>query len=358
MASYSRTSSGWKAQISFKDTNGDFRKKTKSGFRTKADAQAWANEMEVEKKNGGSLASADILFYEYFEDWYELYKSNLRPASYKNYVINGKNLKKYAPNLLLSQINRSTYQLLLDDFAKEHAKGTVKMFKEETSAALRNAYADGLLKIDPTINTINKGTDTPKSVNSNFLDSEDISKFTSYLESGPIDSENFIYYTLLLSGLRYGELCGLRPKDVSVDTKEITVNLQRLTRAPFTTSVPKTEESKRTLIMPERWFNYLGKYRRTVGMQSEFIIPLPVSNDQAIKHLRQRLASIGIDNKTITLHGLRHTHVSWLLSNDVDIHYISRRVGHKNSIVTQTVYAHLLTEHVHRQDEKVLDIIG
>lgn len=358
MASISKRDGGWKAQISYKNNQGEFRRRTKSGFRTKAEANAWAAEIETKLNNGESFTDSEQLFYEYFEDWYNLYKTNLRPASFKNYVINGKNLKRYAPSLKLSQINRSTYQKLLDKFAENHTKGTVKIFKEETSAALRNAFADGLIKMDPTIATINKGADTPKSVNDNFLDSDQIVKFIDYLENSAVDTENFIYYTILLGGLRYGEVCGLRPKDINITENTISVNVQRLTRAPFTASEPKTKESKRTLVMPQKWFKYLAQYRKLVGMSSEFIIPTPISNDQAIKHLRKRLASIGITNSTITIHGLRHTHVSWLLSNDVDLHYISRRVGHKNSIVTQTVYAHLLSEHISLQDEKTLSVIG
>lgn len=359
MASILRKNSGWKAQVSYKDSEGKFKKKSRSGFRTKAEATAWANELEMKKNDSDSpLSNSDILFADYFEEWYELYKSNLRPSSFKNYVINGKQLKRYGGNLKLSDVNRSTYQKLLDDFAEGRAKGTVKMFKEETSASLRNAFADGLLARDPTIGTVNKGTDTPKSINSNYLDSQEIDQFIHYLENTSIDTENFIYYTLILSGLRYGELCGLRPKDIDNSTNSITINIQRLTRAPFTASEPKTDESKRTIVMPEKWFNYLAKYRKMIGLSSEYIIPTPVSNDQAIKHLRQRLNSIGIANFSITLHGLRHTHVSWLLSNDVDMYYISKRVGHKNSIVTQTIYAHLLSKHIKLQDEKTLRVIN
>ncbi|MDN8685732.1 tyrosine-type recombinase/integrase, partial [Staphylococcus aureus] len=46
----------------------------------------------------------------------------------------------------------------------------------------------------------------------------------------------------------------------------------------------------------------------------------------------------------ITSHALRHTHCSYLLAKGVSIHYISKRLGHKNIAITTSVYSHLLEE--------------
>ena len=44
----------------------------------------------------------------------------------------------------------------------------------------------------------------------------------------------------------------------------------------------------------------------------------------------------------ITLHGLRHTHVTILLRNGVAVKTVSARVGHSTPLITMTVYAHLM----------------
>jgi integrase len=51
---------------------------------------------------------------------------------------------------------------------------------------------------------------------------------------------------------------------------------------------------------------------------------------------------LGEDLPLITLHGLRHTHVSVLLSSGVPVETVSARIGHSTPIVTMTIYAHLL----------------
>ncbi|MFT8416701.1 MAG: tyrosine-type recombinase/integrase, partial [Lacticaseibacillus paracasei] len=44
----------------------------------------------------------------------------------------------------------------------------------------------------------------------------------------------------------------------------------------------------------------------------------------------------------ITFHGLRHSHVSYLISQGIDIYYISKRLGHSDITITMRVYGHLL----------------
>lgn len=59
----------------------------------------------------------------------------------------------------------------------------------------------------------------------------------------------------------------------------------------------------------------------------------------------------------ITSHALRHTHCSYLLAKGVSIHYISKRLGHKNIAITTSVYSHLLEEKFNEEDNKTTEIL-
>lgn len=48
--------------------------------------------------------------------------------------------------------------------------------------------------------------------------------------------------------------------------------------------------------------------------------------------------------KRITIHGLRHSHVSLLTSKMYDIFEVSKRVGHKSVKTTQGIYGHLFDD--------------
>ena len=48
--------------------------------------------------------------------------------------------------------------------------------------------------------------------------------------------------------------------------------------------------------------------------------------------------------KRITIHGLRHSHVSLLISKKYDIFEVSKRIGHKSIKTTQDIYGHLFDD--------------
>ena len=48
--------------------------------------------------------------------------------------------------------------------------------------------------------------------------------------------------------------------------------------------------------------------------------------------------------KRITVHGLRHSHVSLLISKKYDIFEVSKRIGHKSVKTTQDIYGHLFDD--------------
>ncbi|WP_375378426.1 tyrosine-type recombinase/integrase [Weissella confusa] len=65
---------------------------------------------------------------------------------------------------------------------------------------------------------------------------------------------------------------------------------------------------------------------------------------------------LGFEN-IVSVHGLRHSHVSYLLSKGVDINYTSKRLGHSNVTITQEVCAHLLRDKQQSEESKTLNIL-
>lgn len=50
---------------------------------------------------------------------------------------------------------------------------------------------------------------------------------------------------------------------------------------------------------------------------------------------------------------LRHSHVTYLLANDVPLYAISKRLGHSNTTITANKYAYLIDEFKARSDNKI-----
>ena len=75
------------------------------------------------------------------------------------------------------------------------------------------------------------------------------------------------------------------------------------------------------------------------------------------RHQMQHL-SLSAMLLSITINALRHTHASVLIHNGYSLHYISKRLGHASTLVTQSVYLHLLEETYEREDKNMIEFLN
>jgi len=82
-----------------------------------------------------------------------------------------------------------------------------------------------------------------------------------------------------------------------------------------------------------------------------------LSHTAVNKVFKKLKAHIGISDD-ITPYALRHTHASYLISKQIPIEYISKRLGHANISITLDIYTHLLDEHKKIQGQKVRELFS
>ena len=91
------------------------------------------------------------LFYDYYQQWIEVYKRGaIRDATMAKYLMTQKWVKKLVPELKVCELTRTTYQKLLNDYAKEHERQTTLDFHHQLKGAILDAVDDGLIERDPT----------------------------------------------------------------------------------------------------------------------------------------------------------------------------------------------------------------
>ena len=157
------------------------------------------------------------------------------------------------------------------------------------------------------------------------------------------------------TGLRRGEVLGLRWDDVDLEQGSLTVRqcLQR-TRGGLSFVPPKTQRSRRTVALPAFAVERLVQYR---GEQAEEILRLgPAYQDDDLVIAREdgspwspdafskafRALARKADLPRMTFHCLRHTHASQLCKAGVHVKVISERLGHSTVGITLDLYSHLL----------------
>jgi len=98
------------------------------------------------------------LFSEYFERWIKVYKEGaIRKVTMNKYLLALTWVKKLVPDLKVSQMDRTSYQRLLNEYAKHHERQTTMDFHHQLKGAILDAVDDGLIQRDPTRKAIIKG---------------------------------------------------------------------------------------------------------------------------------------------------------------------------------------------------------
>jgi integrase len=159
----------------------------------------------------------------------------------------------------------------------------------------------------------------------------------------------------LATGMRRGELAALRWGDITLDAGRISVERSlEQTNAGLAFKPPKTKAGRRVISIPPSiaaelriYWRQQQEQRLALGMGKAGADDLvfaradgkPWPPDSLTTAWQKTIAALKLPK--VTLHALRHTHVSQLISSGVDVVTVSRRIGHSNPTVTMAVYAHL-----------------
>lgn len=186
----------------------------------------------------------------------------------------------------------------------------------------------------------------------------------------------FIVYAIaLFTGMRQGEILGLRWQDIDFNKKTLQVN-QTLTHYGKSLKLgAKTVSSVRTISLPDKLIDFLVEHRKFY--------------EECITKIKQRMGKDFVDydlvifnfstggtvfpanlTKTyikdvkrsglphIPFHSLRHTHATMLIEQNVNVKLISERLGHSKIAVTLDVYSHVTPNMQHEVASQLDQIIA
>lgn len=284
------------------------------------------------------------LFVEYNKEWVSIYKEGaIRPITLSKYKMAISWLEKLVPNLKLCDLDRISYQKLINDYAKYLERQTTMDFHHQIKGSILDAVDEGLILKDPTRKAIIKGK-TPSEKKPKYLNQFELHNLLTSLNLK--DSVNWDWFILLVAktGMRFSEALALTPEDFDFSKQVVSINKTWDYKGQGGFLPTKNKSSVRKVQLD--W--------KTVMQFSQLVKDLPSdepifvkSNDKiynsTVNGVLFRLCKKA-DIPTISIHGLRHTHASLLLYAGVSIASVARRLGHASMTTTQKTYLHIIQE--------------
>ncbi|TWW13718.1 site-specific integrase [Dellaglioa algida] len=300
-----------------------------------------------------SKKKKEQLFYDYFEEWVELYKVGaVRQVTLQKYRMTTQRLVELAPKLKMGELNRQRYQELLNEYAITHERQTTMDFHHQIKGSIMDAVDEGIIDKNPTRKVIIKGR-APSEKKIKFLNQFEIQAL--FREMNLTDEINWDWFILLVAktGLRFSEALGLTPNDFDFSKQKLTVNKTwNYKRAHGRFQETKNESSKRKIQIDWQTAMQFSQLIKGLDPDEPIFVKSRVFNSTVNNRLKVLCEKA--DSPVITVHGLRHTHASLLLFAGVSIASVATRLGHSSMTTTQETYLHIIQELENKDNDKIM----
>jgi integrase len=166
---------------------------------------------------------------------------------------------------------------------------------------------------------------------------------------------NIAFYT----GLRKGEIHALKWSDLDEAYLSVKRSITQRLRGDDRETPPKNKYSIRTLQMPLPLIEILDEHRKRQAQIGGFTDDFRICGrtrslrDTTLQRRNELYATLS-ELKVITIHDFRHSHVSVLANEGINIQEIARRLGHSRIEMTWNTYSHLYP----REEERAVNVLN
>lgn len=351
---------------------GKERRTTRRGFKTMKEAkQAERNLLLDVEENGLPSNQSDGFQDPTFEElaflWLENYKTTVKPSTFENVRSKVEKMtEEHFEGLKLKKITVAYCQRVVIKLSKSYV--LYNHYLSVINRIFKYAVLMDILDSNPFDKVIKpKSRQTQRK--GNFLTKEELKKFLKLAQNTTLSYFFPLVHLMAYTGLRQGEALALKWSDIDFENKKITVDKTAVRiKEEQTLQTPKTKNSKRVISIDPATLSILKSWKKD-QIKIYFKNGKHFEGDENFIFTNQRGEWVHIHNfiryfkrfiadhklKSITPHGLRHTHASLLFSAGVEPKNISDRLGHSTVQITLDLYTHITEEQRTDTVEKLLE---
>lgn len=355
----------WYFVVDVATTDGQRRQVRRRGFQTKKDAEAALAELVTEHQRGTFVRPTRRTVATYLlDDWLPTRErlKGLKPSTVDAYkqLITAYVVPTIGA-LPLSRVDGATLTALYGELLTNGRRGrsgapgsalsvkTVRNLHGVLHRAFRDAVKQRLLSSNPADSADQPGKHTPEQRAWSSVDLD------AFIDAASSDRCGPLWHLLAMTGMRRGELLGLRWSDIDLDARTITVR-QTMTMVAGRPVVgtPKTDAGKRRITVDSDTVAALRAWRKQQnadrllmgsgwpdsGLVCTEADGTPIHPQVMSRRFAAIVAAAGLP--AIRLHDVRHSYATAALAAGVPIKTLSQRLGHADVTVTLRIYAHVM----------------
>lgn len=352
------------------DTADGRKQHSKGGFRTKGEAQNFLTDTMAAIRGGTFSEPTKVKLGPFLlEEWLPARKLALRPSTWASYDtairrhviphIGGVQVQQLTPG----RLDRFYADLIESGLAPKTVRNVHVMLHKALHDAVRKNLAN---------RNVAEAADPPKLMRSGRSDMttwspEQLRTFFDGLDSHRLAAA---YLLAATTGMRRGEVLGLRWQDVDLTARHLHVRQTVLSvNYEITFGQPKTKRGERRIALDTATVQILREHRVRqdreraavgTGYRNQDLVFAredgdPTHPDYFSQTFDRTVKRLGLPK--IRLHDLRHTHATLGLQAGIPIKVMSDRLGHATTAFTMDVYTHAIPAVEHEAAEQIADLV-
>ena len=345
--------------------------------KTKRAGEEWLDEMRrlsnEMKKMKLDQRNAVPTLQEYLSEWLKRRQPTLKGStllSYKETI--AKIINPRIGHLKLTDIKPETIQWVYDQFQQEKRRDRMAFaIKQVLNAALNEAVRQGLLSDNPVPKTRIKHPQVKQAKVTLWTD-EQVDRLLTTIVGQKYE---YLIRLALMTGMRQGELLGLKWEDVDLNQGIIRVrhSLQKAVvdeKLRFTIGIPKTPSSIRQISIGSAGMSVLRKQYEKVRLlrqlagdrwvENDLVFPssfgTPINPSNLLHEFKEYIRQADIP--MAPFHYLRHHAASLMARNGASVIAVAGILGHSNSWITQKTYTHFFDKEARQTSQRMGELFA